>query len=169
MQRNDVVNSSTQVGFLTHKSVIFCYRSIILPACNLCFFHASSLFERLFHEWSKSCLKKTQKGGFWWQHPVSLGLYYSPPPPKRTLPFQKCYSLSVTDELRCQQHTVDFLLRGLWISRLATRWPSSVYTERSTPVVFSIVILSLRACAPPAPLPHHWLISRPRVPQVNGL
>lgn len=57
------------------------------------------------------------------------------PPPPSTLPLQKCYSLSVTDELRCQQHMVDFLPAALDFAS-GNKMTRLVYTERSPVLCF---------------------------------
>lgn len=51
------------------------------------------------------------------------------------LPLQKCYSLSVTDELRCQQHTVDFL-PGVLDFASGNKMAQLVYTKRSLLLCF---------------------------------
>lgn len=53
----------------------------------------------------------------------------------QALPLPKCYSLSVTDELRCQQHTVNFL-PGALVFASGSKMTQLVYTERSVLLCF---------------------------------
>ena len=68
-------------------------------------------------------------------------------PPRRALPLPKCYSLSVSVELRCQQHAVDFLPGALDFASGKRDGPVGLHAEVN-PVVFLIVILRLWACVP---------------------
>lgn len=78
--------------------------------------------------------------------------------PPWTLPFLKCYSLSVTDELRCQQ-PVDFLPVALCFAS-GNSTASLVYTAGSHLLCFWLLS---QACGPVS-LPI-W----PQVPKVNSL
>lgn len=104
--------------------------------CFLCFYGISiPTVKKIYCH-----LKKKKKS---WQCPLFFGL-----------PFHKCYSFSVMDELPCQHYTADFLLSALDFTSgsglahtLFTLWGHSC-------CVFDCYLKSLDLC--------HWLISYPK-------
>ena len=123
------------------------YRPCWFKFCNHVIFSPFLFFLNAFSEYCITDLLsswKSQPCVFRWQPPILDGAHF---PPRRALPLPKCYSLSVTVELRCQQHAVGFLPGALDFASGKRDGPVGLHAELN-PVVFLIVILRLGACVP---------------------